>query len=181
MKKIPTVFKRNQENLKEIINEPHPDCLWVFAGEGVATRKYDGTCVKIEKGNYFKRREVRPGKKIPDSFFEEDFDKNTGKRFGWVPIDPELKENKWHMEAYNKNLPDGTYELVGPKIQGNPEAYDKHVLIRHSEAEIFDVPRTLEGIRNWIRDKDIEGIVFHHPDGRMGKVKKRDFGMVRKT
>jgi hypothetical protein len=26
---------------------------------------------------------------------------------------------------------------------------------------------------------DIEGLVFHHPDGRMAKIKLRDFGMKR--
>ena len=24
---------------------------------------------------------------------------------------------------------------------------------------------------------DIEGIVWHHPDGRMAKIKRRDFGL----
>ncbi len=47
MKKIPTMFIRNPENMRELLNEHHPDCGWVFAGEGVATRKYDGTCCKI--------------------------------------------------------------------------------------------------------------------------------------
>jgi hypothetical protein len=38
----------------------------------------------------------------------------------------------------------------------------------------------LEGLREWLSDKDIEGIVFHHPHGRMGKMKQRDFGLERK-
>ncbi|KKM01646.1 hypothetical protein LCGC14_1792360 [marine sediment metagenome] len=130
MKKIPTIFKRNPDNLRELLNDPHPDCLWVFAGEGVATRKYDGTCVKIENEKYFKRREVKKGKPIPSGFIEIGFDSNTGKRVGWIEIDPSDKENKWHMEGLEFTFPDkdflsecvdGMYELVGPKIQGNPE------------------------------------------------------------
>lgn len=182
MKKIPTIFKRNPENMREILDEPHPDCGWVFAGEGVATRKYDGTCVKIENGQYFKRREVKCGKQAPPDFIEEQLDANTGKRVGWVPVDPNSKEDRWHMEAFTefRSPSDGTYELVGPKIQGNPEGYGCHALVKHSEAETFEaVPRTFEGIADFMSDKNIEGIVFHHPDGRMGKIKKRDFGQKR--
>ena len=151
----------------------------VFAVEGVATRKYDGTCVKIEGGKYFKRREIKPGKKAPVNFIEEQLDENTGKRVGWVPVDPDSVEDRWHMEAFDATLPDGTYELIGPKIQGNPEKSETHKLVRHSEAERLDAPREYEALAQWFIGKDIEGIVFHHPDGRMGKIKKSDFGQKR--
>jgi len=59
MKKIPTIFKRNPENMKYILRDPHPDCLWVFEGEGIATRMYDGICVAIINGQYVKRREIK--------------------------------------------------------------------------------------------------------------------------
>ena len=52
MKKIPTIFKRNPGNMRELFNEPNPFCQWVFAGEGAATQKYDGTCVNIKDGKY---------------------------------------------------------------------------------------------------------------------------------
>ena len=166
--------------MREILDEPHPDCQWVFDGKGTATRKYDGTCVKIENGRYFKRREIKKGKNVPEGFIEEQFDQNTGKRIGWIEVDQNSKENKWHIEAFNLSLIDGTYELVGPKIQGNPEKYEVHTLIKHSEAtQYVDVPRTIDGIAQWLQDKDIEGIVFHHPDERMGKIKKRDFNQKR--
>jgi len=180
MRKIPTIFKRNPENMREIFDDPHPDCRWVFEGEGIATRKYDGTCVKIEDGRYFKRREIKNGKKEPDNFIEEQFDENTGNRVGWIPVDPISKEDRWHMKAFDPSLPDGIYELIGPKIQGNPEKVKSHILFRISDARQYtDVPRNFDGIAEWLKEKDIEGIVFHHPDGRMGKVKKRDFGQKR--
>ncbi len=180
MKKIPTIFKRNPENMTEILSTPNHVCLWVFDGEGVATRKYDGTCVKIKNGKYYKRREVKKGRSSPAGFIEEDFDQNTGKRVGWIEVDPALKENKWHIEAFSNNLSNGTYELVGEKIQGNPEKIDGHLLIKHSDITQYeDAPRTFTGLENWLQDKDIEGIVFHHPDGRMAKIKKRDFNLKR--
>lgn len=185
MKKIPTIFKRDPNDMKNVLNEPNPDCSWVFDGEGIATRKYDGTCCMIEDGRLYKRREVKNGQKKPPMYREVDFDQNTGKSFGWVPCDAGAPEDKYHIEAYadlcSKDYQiDGTYELVGPKIQGNPENYGKHVLIKHSEIpEIPDVPRDFRQLSNFLRLFDIEGIVFHHPDGRMAKIKKRDFGLKR--
>ncbi|WP_372364612.1 DUF5565 family protein [Candidatus Uabimicrobium sp. HlEnr_7] len=180
MKKTPTIFKRDPQNMKSLLNEINPNCEWVFAGEGVATRKYDGTCVKIDDGQYFKRREIKKDKKAPDGFQEETFDVNTGKRVGWIKINPQLEENKWHMEAFDDSLEDGTYELVGPKVQGNLEEYSQHTLVKHSSAEQYqNVPRTFSEIAKWFEDKNIEGLVFHHPDGRMAKIKKRDFGLKR--
>lgn len=181
MKKIPTIFKRNPENMRELLNEPHPDCQWVFSGEGVATQKYDGTCVMIDTdGAYYKRREVKHGKPAPDGFFAVSVDNSTGKTVGWVGVDPEDKSDKWHVAALDETLQPGTYELCGPKVQGNPEGYDAHRLVSHADAKQFDdVPRDFEGIKHWLQNKDIEGIVFHHPDGRMGKIKNKDFDQKR--
>ena len=181
MKKMPTIFVRNFENMREITAEQHPDCGWVFKNKGTATRKYDGTCTMIKDGKFFKRREVKKGKDVPENFISCGHDEKTGKRMGWVPA-TDSNEDQRHMEAFN-NLPDkinGTYELLGPKVQGNPEKTDIHTLLKHSDAELYtNVPRDFDGIKNWLSDKDIEGIVFHHPDGRMAKIKKRDFGFNR--
>jgi hypothetical protein len=180
MKKTPTLFKRNPEAMREILSEPNPVCDWVFNGEGVATRKYDGTCCLIDNGNFYKRRELKRGKPVPRNFVQADFDTTTGKTVGWVPVDPEAAEDKWYMEAFSETLPDGTYELLGPKVQGNPEGFERHTLLKHSDAEQYpDVERTFDGLRKWMEDKDIEGLVFHHPDGRMAKIKKRDYGLRR--
>lgn len=178
MRKIPTIFVRDPEDRSKLLPIYTPGCEWVFAGEGVATRKYDGTCCKVEGGVLFKRREIKPGQGIPPEFTEEQLDTNTGKRVGWMPVNCNDKQDRYHCEAFS-GQPDGTYELVGPKVQGNPEKYDKHVLVSHKDAEVFpDCPRDFS-IPEWLRDKDIEGVVFHHPDGRMAKIKKRDFGMPR--
>ena len=67
-------------------------------------------------------------------------------------------------------------------MQGNPENFPHHVLLRHDLAvEYPDAPRTFDGLREWLADAPIEGLVFHHPDGRMAKLKKRDFGLKRKV
>jgi len=182
MKKIPTIFKRNQENMEAILPEPNESCSWVFAGEGVATRKYDGTCCMVEDGKLWKRREIKKGETIPDKFKMADYDEVTGKTVGWMPA-TDNKEDRWHLEAFgDANFPNGTYELCGPKVQGNPEGLDSHVLVPHSEATQYEnVPRTFDGIKSFLESLDIEGLVFHHPDGRMAKIKKRDYQQPRKA
>lgn len=185
MKKIPTIFKRDPVNRAFVTAECNPDCLWVFRGEGRVTRKLDGTCCLIQDHSLFKRREVKPGKPIPADFTEVDFDTVTGKRFGWVPVGdgPDDQYFREAAKALDYGREDGTYELVGPKVQGNPERVMAHVLRRHGQ-DCFDLTpggceRTFEGIKSFLSRLDCEGIVFHHPDGRMGKIKKRDFGLTR--
>jgi hypothetical protein len=186
MNKIPTMFERDWNGDKSrVLDVIHPGCEWVAAGEGLATRKLDGTCCMVREGKLYKRREVRDGEEIPEGFEHVGADTETGKVIGWVPVG-DGPEDRWHREAFKdrgviKALADGTYELVGPKIQGNPEKFSVHCLVPHSAIDRFEnVPRRFEGLRTWLSDKDIEGVVFHHPDGRMAKIKKRDLGLRRK-
>ena len=72
---------------------------------------------------------------------------------------------------------DGTYELCGPKVGQNPEAMETYQLLRHG-AEVVDMPaRTFEAMREVIAAHLFEGVVFHHPDGRMAKLRRSDFGL----
>ncbi|MFX1570630.1 MAG: DUF5565 family protein [Promethearchaeota archaeon] len=179
MKKIISLFKRNYNENRLVINEIVEGAEWVINGEGIATRKFDGTCCKIENGKLYKRYDAKKGKKPPKEFIsaqEPDF--ITGHWPGWVPV-TNSSNDKWHNEAMDNNLSDGTYELCGPKIQGNPEKYEKHILIPHGQEILFDVPTTFEDLKEWFKNKDIEGIVWHHSDGRMVKIKKKDFGYKR--
>lgn len=186
MKKIPTIFDRDWDgDRSRVLNVPNGSCDWVFAGEGVATRKLDGTSCLIRDGKLYKRRELRKGDAKPADFELADLDSETGKMVGWMPVG-DGPEDRYHREAfaYDTGTPlvDGTYELIGPKVQGNPEHTMGAVLIRHGEGmagAIEGVPRTFYGLREWLDGKDIEGIVFHHPDGRMAKIKVRDFGLKR--
>jgi len=185
MKKIPTIFERDWDgDRSRVLDVPNPQCQWVFDGEGVATRKLDGTCCAVRGGELFKRREVKKGKPKPDFFVQVDLDEKTGKRIGWVPVG-DGNEDRYYREAWTgaDGWPDGTYELVGPKVQGNPEGYQHHLLIKHGEGPCGAIHgfmiRTFDHIRFGLTVSDIEGVVFHHPDGRMGKIKCRDFGIKR--
>ena len=65
-------------------------------------------------------------------------------------------------------------------MQGNPEGFVEHVLIRHGCDRLFYAPRDFAGLKEYLSEHDIEGIVWHHHDGRMVKIKGRDFGIRRK-
>lgn len=185
MRKIPTLFVRDPENMSRVLPEYHPACAWVRAGEGMATRKYDGTCVMFDAdGIWWARREVKPGKRAPQGYVAVEVDEVTGKTMGWKPVEQSAFA-KYHAEAAAvRSMFDfwqpGTYELCGPKINGNPEGYTSHQLIQHEYAEeLDDAPRTFDELGAYLADADIEGIVWHHADGRMAKIKGRDFGHKR--
>lgn len=197
MQKIISLFQRNYDGDRLVRNEVVPGAEWVLAGEGAATRKFDGTCCMVRDGKLFKRYEVKDGRKPPRSFEPaSDVDPATGKQQGWVPVG-DGQEDRWHREGFAIiadlhadgvawDILDGTYELLGPKVQGNPENFSRHVLLSHrteDRAEDFsdgEPPRDFDGIRAYLGSHDIEGIVWHHPDGRMVKIKGKDFGIKRK-
>lgn len=187
MKKIPTVFLRDWDNdPKHVTREPHPDCTWVLAGEGRATLKWDGTCVMYDLAQgWSARREVKPGKTPPPNFEAISTDEETGKTIGWEPIEQSpfrafFDEAFGRLLRANRVFP-GTYELIGPKINGNPQDWPHHELIRHGEADILrtrdlaTAPRDYDGLRDWLTSRPYEGIVWHHEDGRRAKLKAKDF------
>lgn len=187
MRKIPTVFVRDPVNPKTVTETVTPGCEWVFAGEGVPTVKHDGTAVLIRGGKPFKRFEVKAGKPTPPDFEPaQDAREDTGGTPGWIPV-ADTPDNKWHIEAWNhggSTLSDGTYELMGPKVQGNPENLKDHVLWRHGADRILNLPSAIThaSLAEYLRQMGalgtpIEGIVWHHLDGRMAKIKSRDFGL----
>jgi hypothetical protein len=184
MKKIISLFKRNYDGDGLVRNEIVEGAEWVVAGEGVATRKFDGTCCLFQGGRLYKRYDAKHGKTPPPDFIPaQDPDPTTGHWPGWVPARQDDPADRWHLEALQSvgadNLTEGTYELCGPKINGNPEGFDIHVLIPHGK-EILDAPRDFDGLREYFRThNNIEGIVWHHPDGRMVKIKLKDFGIKR--
>ncbi len=196
MKKIPTIFKRTEDR-RGVIDEWNPECLWVRDGEGIPTRKFDGSCCLVRGAHLYKRYEAKPGGKIPgDALQPPDqwTDLVTGKTQCWVPVG-EGPEDQWHQEAWHAFLVseyaeesanrDGTYELIGPKVNGNKEHRSSHTLERHGDvllaaaALVFSISGvTYKSILGALMGNvPIEGIVWHHEDGRMAKIKRKDFGL----
>lgn len=195
MQKIVSLFQRNYDGDHLVRPEVVPGSEWVLAGEGTPTRKLDGSCCMVRDGKLYKRCEIKKGGRSPAGFEPAaDQDPVTGKQQGWLPVG-DGAEDKWHRAAWEacekRGLPDGTYELVGPNVQGNPEQLDQHQLVPHGCEALPDCPfpQWFEGecqaegffaeVKAYLAAHDIEGIVWHHPDGRLVKIKGRDFGLKR--
>lgn len=180
MKKIPSHFARNYDTDRNFRNEVVPGTEWVLAGEGVATRKFDGSCCMIRDGKLIKWYRLQRGNNVPEHFGPAtEIDPKTGKQEGWLPVG-NGPEDRLFREAF-ANQPDGTYELCGQKVQGNPERLEQHVLIPLGQEILPDCPRDFEGIKLYLAEHDVEGIAWLHADGRKAKIKARDFGIPRPT
>ena len=172
MHKIPTMFERDENAPGHPVkNAIKQECRWVADGDGYASRKLDGMNVKIEGGVLFKRRKPLRG----------DYDEAS-----YVRCSRDDPADKYLFQAFDHTeYGDGVYEAIGPKIQGNPEHQTTHFLVCITPPEtalrLIDPPRDFDGLRDWLADPehDVEGVVWHHQDGRMAKIKKRDFGIRR--
>ena len=183
MQKIPTIFERDARF--KVTDKIRPGCEWVFAGEGTATEKLDGMnvrltiragqCVRLEK-----RRNPNKAQKA------------QGIIDGWyIDADESAAEDKWLFEAMRNtdvsNWPDGEHsaEALGPKIQGNTLSLESYLCVPFNiEVPTYDdLELTFDGLKTALAELEsrysptnlAEGIVFHHPDGRRAKIKRKDF------
>lgn len=212
MKKIPSLFVRDWDNYPSLVTEEvDSNCQWVLDGEGIPTRKWDGTACMVRDSKLYKRYDAKFNKKtnkwktIPDGFEPcQDPDEITGHQPGWIPVDLDKKENKWFKIAWEfaidkietnsndfdlfyDNLPnpieeDGTYELCGIGINNNPEKLNGLYFIKHGleklEIHGFVFNESLyDSLKRYLSEKEIEGIVWHHSEERMAKIKRTDFGL----
>jgi len=185
MKKMPTLFKREYMGKNEftLLHEVTEGCEWVLAGEGIATRKYDGTCCLIKNGEIYRRYDAKAGKVPPEGAIpcQEAPDKITGHWPHWVKCSESNPSDKWHIAALRATsmLEDGTYELCGIHFQNNPDKVveDRDILIEHGKDILNIKDRSFEGLKEYLENHYIEGVVFHRGNGEMCKIKRSDFGI----
>ena len=184
MKKIPTLFERVYENHKivDILPNATRGMEWVLEGEGKATVKYDGSCCAIINGELYKRYDAKKGKPIPEGAIkcQDEPDPITGHMPCWVKCDRSNPSDKWFWKAYDLDgtryeFKDGTYEALGEHFNGNPYNMGYDVLLKHGTT-VIDVPRTFEGIKEYLEANYIEGIVFWKDGEPKCKIKRTDFG-----
>ncbi|MGV9292975.1 hypothetical protein [Amycolatopsis sp. NPDC003676] len=183
MEKIPTLFERDERF--QVVDRPRAECAWVFDGAGVGTEKLDGTNVRLTVRS---GRLVRVEKRRNPSKAQ----KQQGIVDGWyVDTDETSADDKWILAAAGNTdvseWADGEHpcEALGPRIQGNPLALPDHLCVPFDfqAPTMLDVPRSYQGLREFLTTLEskfspgrlAEGIVFHHPDGRRAKIKRKDF------
>lgn len=180
MRKIPCLFERDFTDKRRpvLLERVTPGCEWVLEGLGVASIKRDGTACAVIGGVLHARYDAKRGKAPPPGSVpcDPEPDPVTGHWPHWQPVGDE-PHFRWHREAWSQTmLADGTYELCGPKINGNPERLEAHVFFAHG-SELIGVPRTFDGIRSRLLFMEHEGIVFRDGE-RFAKIRRDDFGMA---
>jgi len=179
MKKMVSLFKRDFKNKEcPAYDEYEPEAIESISSGYIATQKFDGTACLIKDGGFYKRYRKKKENDVPFLHWSFDPEQKTG--HGWTPVTDDANDQYLREAHWIGLLDDGTYECCGPMIQQNPENLGRHMLLRHGSVKFGDVPIEYNALKEWLRNKDIEGVVFHCNDGNMIKIKKSDFGMTRK-
>lgn len=183
MRKIPTIFKREESKGGHITREYFVESS-AFRG-AIPTEKLDGTNVRVTVRNHMV---VRVEKRRNPSRLE----KAKGISHPWYMDASDSSEDKWIMESVKgtdfSEIPDGEWsgEALGPNIQGNTLNLPNNRIVFFTlyQAPVFEnVPITYEELAEWLPkqkskygvDCGIEGIVWHCLDGSMMKIKTKDF------
>lgn len=199
MKKMKPVFIIDRET-DLATQQVDPENEWVINGEGIATIKFDGEAAMIQNGKVYRRYSRKLTKKwnrvfknkkakgekftptnemfkeLPEGAIslEETFDPVTLHWPFWVPVTEDKGNFMYHEAIEGKTFEDGTYELVGPKVQNNPHNLDKHELWKHGSDVIVLDNIDFESIKEILKKLEFEGLVFHNKDGRMAKIRRKD-------
>jgi hypothetical protein len=186
MKKIPLIFQRSfvqvgRNSIATLHEEVTPGMELVLQ-EGIATQKWDGTACAVIQGKLYKRYDAKRGKAPPEGAIPCDIpDPVTGHWPHWVLVG-EGPEDKWLLLAWGKDtlpkdaLPDGTYEFCGIHCQKNPQGFLVDGFVPHGKTVIYNLPRTFQGIKDYLESHTMEGIVFWHEGEPKAKIRRKDFG-----
>jgi hypothetical protein len=182
MPKLESPFVRSGNDY-QVTPEINPGYEWVFEDENVTCQeKLDGTNVSII---------IENGKvtRVFNRMNEEDILSKT----------PVMEAVRNAYERGYCNFSDGQYfgEAVGEKIQGNPYKLTGSIwlpyqtyFVKHLTYKTWGkYPKTFEFISDWFREGlfplfsaskgnktgFVEGVVFHHQDGRMAKLRRDMF------
>lgn len=182
MKKIPTVFVRQYENhdvvkCTEEFTSPETEEAFLL---GTPTIKWDGSCCAVIDGKFYKRYDAKRGKKPPEGAVPcGDPDPVTGHWPHWVLVDPDSPGDKWFVQACEASgglghLSPGTYEAVGKHFNNNPYRLEIDYLVKHGNTPV-ELERSYGGVRDFLEETPIEGVVFWYKGSPAAKIKRSDF------
>ena len=196
MKKIPTILPKDPSDLGKVVSGKVMDGIVSFR------LKIDGTSCMIKDGKPYCRFDVKTIKnkkgvktvismeelinKIPEGAIAcQEPDSKSGHWPHWIPV-TDAPEHKYIKEGFENlfNPVDGTYECIGPKLQGNPHNVDKHLWVAHfSDLLIFDLNEdgwrkdAFEFFNKFFKEFHWEGLVAYDKNNvPIGKIRRSDFG-----
>lgn len=180
MQKIETLFLRDPATKhKRVMDERNPDVDMSRMKDARATRKWDGSACLYKDGVLYHRHAHKESKgAAPAGWIHWTYDPEKKSGHGWLPIG-DGPSDQWHREAFAKDpecfIEGMTYELVGPKLQKNPEKRESHELLAHGGKIEADVPLDFKGLKAFLENYPGEGLVWWDNDGPIAKIKKKDF------
>ncbi|MEL6941072.1 MAG: DUF5565 family protein [Bacteroidota bacterium] len=186
MRKIKTIFDRNWETNRKVNTKLIVDFNFE---EAIATEKLDGMNIRLTVRN---GEAVRVEKRRNPSKIQKQ--KNITEPW-YVDTDVYAKEDKWIFDAVKNTdlsrVKDGEWsaEAIGKNIQGNPLNLENNQVFFFSLPEwrerirLNEVPYHFQELKHYLEQQKslignnalIEGIVWHHPNGDMVKIKRKDF------
>lgn len=90
-----------------------------------------------------------------------------------------MAKSKWEVWQNGRAILSG---LTKSQAENKVENERMHGYVMHIQKAappaprwVEDAPRTFDALKGYLANKTIEGIVWHHPDGRMVKIKAKDF------
>lgn len=180
MKKIPTLFLRDPNNLSRVTTDINPDAAWLLETMAIPTVKKDGTNIRVDLLDGY----LVDVQKRRNPTREE---KARGQEPGYIPAhrdDPADKHIYAAVDATDfARWPDGwsSCEALGPKIQGGIESNVPTLYPFSWAPDVIEIgiAITYAAIKAYLEQYEIEGIVWHEQTGekRMCKIKRKDFGL----
>lgn len=204
MKKIPTILPKDPNNLGLVIPGEILENIEYFQ------LKIDGTSVMIKDFDPYARYDAKliinkhgkktfltkedVIKKLPIGAIQcQEPDTKSGHWPHWVLATKGNPQHQYILEAYDNLLDkmddgifDGTYECIGPKIQGNPHNEEKHLLIAHDTKQLrYNVDfnemnkDSYEYFKKLFKEFPYEGLVAYNNNREpIGKIRRSDFGYI---
>lgn len=205
MKKFPTILPKDPENLSLVVPGE------VMSGIESFRLKIDGTSCMVLDGNPYCRLNIKlfinkKGQRI--EFSEEEIlskiptgaiecqepDEKSGHWRHWIPVLITPEHQYIHegfrnlcesVHSTGESLRNGTYECVGPKIQGNPHQCDSHQWICHNDDKLvvelngkgYWKDNPYEFFKDYFKSFPWEGLVAYDVHNQpIGKIRRFDFG-----
>lgn len=180
LKKIPTLFLRDPNDMSCVTTDINPDAAWLLETMAIPTVKKDGTniLVVVQDGSLIEVHKRRNPTR------EE---KARGQEPDYTATDRDNSQDKHifaSVDATNfATWPDGAWscEALGPKIQGGVESNVPALYPFSWAPEVIETGIAISygTIKAYLEKHEIEGIVWHEQTGekRMAKAKRKDFGL----
>jgi len=178
MKKLPTLFPKDPNNLRHVIvDKPIID---LSVDKVIPFIKFDGRACAIIDGKLYTRYDAKLFKrkrgKIIKTYTKEEVqcklpkgaiacqepDEKSGHWPHWIPCNPKNKDHEYIFEAFENSkkllnrMIDGTYECVGPKVNTNPHNLRRHYLVPHFLVPLTNIDSFFEAKISFLKDNPEE-------------------------